>query len=73
MCSALNMINPVLGQSMDQWYLISISINYQNYIKKESRIDYFKKVHMYPHTRSTFDIWIRKLDDRGFLSAKTFF
>ena len=25
---------------------------------------------MHPHTRSTFDVWIRKLDDRGFLSAK---
>ena len=27
---------------------------------------------MHPHTRSTFDVWIRKLDDRGFLSAKKF-
>ena len=28
---------------------------------------------MHPHTRSTFDVWIRKLDDIGFLSAKKFF
>ena len=28
---------------------------------------------MHPHTRSKFDLGIRKLDDRGFLSAKKFF
>ena len=28
---------------------------------------------MHPHTCSTFDVWIRKLDDRGFLGAKIFF
>ena len=28
---------------------------------------------MHPPTRSTFDIWIRKLDNRGFLSAEKFF
>ena len=28
---------------------------------------------MHPHTCSTFDVYIRKLDDRGFLSAKKFF
>ena len=28
---------------------------------------------MHPHTRSTFDVWIRKLDNCGFLSAEKFF
>ena len=58
---------------MDQWYLIDIATNAQNCIKKESCIDSFKKVNMHHHTRSTFDVWIRKLDDSGFLSAKKFF
>ena len=35
MRAALNMINPVIGQSMDQWYLIAIGINAHNCIKKE--------------------------------------
>ena len=73
MCAAPDMLNSVFGQSMDQCYLISISINAHNCIKKESWIDSFKKVHMHPHTRSTFDVWNRKLDDCGFLSAKEFF
>ena len=70
---ALNMLNHVLGQSMDQWYLIDININAPNFIKKESWIYSFKKFNIHPHTRSTFDVWIRKLEDRGFLSAKKFF
>ena len=70
---ALNMLNHVLGQSMDQWYLIDIAINDKNGIKKESWIYSFKKFNIHPHTRSTFDVWIRKLEDRGFLSAKKFF
>ena len=69
----LNTLNPVFGQSMDQWYLIAVSINDQNCIKKESWIDSFKKVNMHPHTRSTFDVWIRKLDNHGFISAEKFF
>ena len=73
MRAALNMINPVLVQSMDQCYLIAISINAQNCIKKNSRIDSFKKANMHPHTRSTFDVRIRKLDYRGFLSSEKFF
>ena len=73
MRAALNVLNPVLVQSIDKWYLIAISINTQNCIKKELYIDSFKKVHMHPHTRSTFDVWIRKLDDSGFLSAKKLF
>ena len=73
MRTALNMLNTVLGQCMDQWYLIAIDINAQNCIKKESWIDSFKKVNIHPHTRSTFDIWLRKLDDRGFLIAEKFF
>ena len=28
---------------------------------------------MHPRIRSTFDMWIRKLDDRRFLSAEKFF
>ena len=28
---------------------------------------------MHPHTRSTFDVWIRKLDDHVFVSAKKLF
>ena len=35
MCAALNMLNPVLGQSMNQCYLIAISTNSQNSIKKD--------------------------------------
>ena len=73
MRAALNMLNPVLGQSMDQWYFIVIATNAHNCIKKESWIAYFKKVNIHPHTRSNFDAWIRKLDYRGFLSAKKFF
>ena len=71
--AALNMLNPVLGQSMDQCYLIAIAINDQHCIKKESWIDSFKNVNMHPHTRSNFDVWIRKLDDSGFISAEKFF
>ena len=67
------MINPVPGKSMDQWYFISIAVNAQNCINKKSCIDSFKKFNIHPHTLSTFDVWIRKLDDHGFLSAKTFF
>ena len=73
MRAALNMLNPVICQSMDQWYLIDIAMNAQNCIKKESCIESFKKVNMHPHTRYTFDAWIRKLDDSGFLSAKKIF
>ena len=73
MHAALNMLNPVLSQSMDQWYLIDIATNAHNFIKKESWIESFKKVNIHPHTRSTFDVWIRKLDDCGFISAKNFF
>ena len=69
----LNMLNPVLGQSIDQWYLISIAINDQNCIKKELWIDSFLKFNMHPHILSTFDVWIIKLDDRGFISAEIFF
>ena len=70
MCEALNVLNPILGQIMDKWYLIAVYINAQNFIKKESWIDSFNKVNIHPHTRSTFYVWIRKLDDRVFLSAK---
>ena len=28
---------------------------------------------MHPHTRSTFDVWIRKLDNCEFLSTEKFF
>ena len=48
-------------------------INAQNCIKKESWIESFKKVNMHPHTRSTSDVRIRKLDDCGFISAGKFF
>ena len=70
MRAALNMLNPVIGRIMDQWYLISISINNQNCIKKDSCIDSLKKFNMHPHARSTLDVWIRKIDDCGFPSAK---
>ena len=73
MRAALNMLYPFLVQSMDQWYSIAISINAQNCIKKESCIDSFKKVNMHPHTRSTFDVWTRKLDGRVFLISNIFF
>ena len=73
MCASLNMLNPVLGQSIDKWYLIAIAIDAHNCIKNESYTDSFKNVHMHPHTRSTFDVWNIKLNDRGFLSAKKLF
>ena len=73
MRAALNMLNPVISQSMDQWYLIDIAINARNCIKKESWIDSFKKVNMHPHTRSNFCVCIRKLNNCGFLSAEKFF
>ena len=69
----LNKLNPVLGQSMDQWYFIDIAIDAHNSINKESCIDSIKNVNMHPHTRSNFDGWIRKLDNRGFISAKKIF
>ena len=73
MHAAVNMPNPAIGQGIDQWYLIAVAINSQNCIKKESWIDSLKRVNMHPYTRSTFDVWIRKLDNRGLISAKTFF
>ena len=56
MRAALNVLNPVLSQSMYQWYLIYISVKAHNCIKKESWIDSLKKVNMHPHTCSTFDV-----------------
>ena len=53
--------------------MIAIAVNAQNCIKKESWIESFKKVNIHPHTRSNFDVWIRKLDDRGFISDEKFF
>ena len=73
MRAALNRLNPVLGQSMDQCYLITIDINAQNCINKDSWIDSFKNVNMNPHPCSTFDVWIRNLEDCGFISAEKFF
>ena len=73
MRAALSIFNPVLGQRIDQWFFLAIAINAQNSITKESWINSFKKVNMHPHTRSSFDEWIRTLDDRGFLSAEKFF
>ena len=58
---------------MYQWYLIAIAINAQNFINEESWIDSFKNINIHPHTRSTFDVWIRKFDNCGFLSAEKFF
>ena len=53
--------------------MIAIAINAQNCIDKDSWIDSFKKVNMHPHTRSNFDVWIGKLEGRGFISTKKFF
>ena len=73
MRAAVDALSPALGMKMDQWYLIVIAIHAQNRIKKESWIDSFKKVNMHPHTRVPFNEWIKKLDERGFLSAEKFF
>jgi hypothetical protein len=73
MRAAINAVAPKLGINMNQWYLITCAIYAQNRIKKESWIDSFKKVNMHPQTRVPFNDWIKKLDDRGFLSADKFF
>ena len=58
---------------MNQWILISIAIDAQYRIKKEVWIDLFKKANMHPHTRVSFEKWLKVLDKRGFLSAEEFF
>ena len=66
MGSALKSVSPTVGRSMNQWILIAIAIDSQNRIKKEVWIDSFKKVNMHPHTRVSFDKWLKVLDKRGF-------
>ena len=73
MRAAVDALSPALGLKMDQWYLITIAIDAQNQIKKDSWIDLFKKVNMHPQTRVPFVEWSKKLDDRGFLSAEKYF
>ena len=69
----LNTVRRPLGHAMDQWILISIAINAQNLVEKETWIASFKRVNMHPKYRVPFDEWIKILDTRGFLSAERYF
>ena len=70
MRTQLNTVRKALGAAMDQWILISIAINAQNQVKKETWIASFRRVSMRPSHRVPFDEWIKILDNRVFLALK---
>ena len=73
MFKRLNCVQPILGQAMDQWYLIACAIDAQNSISSDVWIRSFERVNMHPQSRKPFDEWLRILETRGFLSAAKFF
>ena len=73
MYTQLNTIRSELGGAMDQFIHISISINSQNQVKKDTCISSFRRVNMHPNHCIPFDECINILDNHGFLSADKFF
>ena len=65
-----NAVRKALGVVMDQLILISVSINAQNKVKKETCVTSFRMANMHPSHRVLFDEWINILEDRIFLVLK---
>ena len=67
----LDLIRPHIRSRLDQWYLITIAIEALKLIKPSAWVESFTKVNLHPRFRMSFDLWLRKIDEK--LTNRKFF